>query len=212
MNMAFELANAAFKYPVIDNHAHPLLAEKNRNALPLEGIVSEASGDALTRDSRYTLANYRATLQLSKLFDLNDNTWDALKKKRDETDYVDLCNLYLKRTGIQCILLDDGLGGVADLAESIKWHNQFTTSPSKRIVRIETEAEVILSSISSPLSSFYPKDILRMMLNSDPANLSTSIVSIVGILEELTDRFKTTILAHAQDDHVVGFKSVICYR
>ena len=50
------------------------------------------------------------------------------------------------------------------------------------------------------------------MLDSDFANLPTSIVSIVSVLEELMDRFKTRILAHARDDHVAGFKSVVCYR
>lgn len=50
------------------------------------------------------------------------------------------------------------------------------------------------------------------MLDSDVSNVSTSIVFVVAILEELTDRFKARILAHAQDDHVAGFKSVICYR
>ena len=147
-----ELANAALTYPVIDNHAHPLLAEKNRNAFPLEGVISEASDDALARDSRYTLASYRATAQLYKLFGLKggEPTWDALRNRRDDTDYVDLCNMCFKPTGIQCLLLDDGLGGVADLAESYNWHDQFTTSPSKRIVRIETEAEVTLPSMCRP--------------------------------------------------------------
>jgi len=149
-----ELAKAVFAYPAIDNHAHPLLKENNRNLLALEGVVSEASGDALTRDSRYTLASYRATVQLSKLFELKDcePTWDALKNRRAHTGYVDLCNMCFKSTGIQCILLDDGLDGVDTLAESVGWHDQFTTSPSKRIVRIEAEAEVMLPSLSTPLS------------------------------------------------------------
>lgn len=149
-----ELGHATFTHPAIDNHAHPMLTEKNRNAFPLEGIISEANGDALTHDSRYTLAGYRAVGQLTKLFRLKgvEPTWDALKSKRDETDYVDLCNMCFKPTGIQCILFDDGLGGVATLAESNKWHDQFTTCPSKRIVRIETEAEVMLPSRRRPLS------------------------------------------------------------
>ena len=140
-----KLADAVFKYPAIDNHAHPLLAEKNRNAFPLEGIASEANGDALTHDSRYTLASYGTTAKLSSLYGLTDGdpSWGTLKNKRDATDYVDLCNMCFKPTGIQCILLDDGLGGVASLAESNNWHNQFTSSPCKRIVRIETEAEVV---------------------------------------------------------------------
>ncbi|KAF8130325.1 amidohydrolase 2 [Boletus edulis] len=193
-----ELAHTAFVYPAIDNHAHPLLTDENRNTFPLEGITSEASGDALTSDSRYSLASYRATLQLSKLFGLRncEPTWNALRNRRDDTDYLDLCNMCFKPSGIQCILLDDGLGGVADLAESIKWHDQLTSSACKRIVRIEFEAE----------------DIFRTMLGGDTANISTSIVSVVSILEEFTDRFKANILAHARDDRVAGFKSVVCYR
>lgn len=148
-----ELAHTALTYPAIDNHAHPLLTEKHRDAFPLEGIASEASSDALTRDSRYTLASYRATAQLSKLFGFKGGecTWDALNKRND-TDYVDLCNMCFKHTGIQCILFDDGLGGVASFAESNTWHEQFTTSPSKRIMRIETEGEVMLLSMYRPLS------------------------------------------------------------
>ncbi|KAH0834001.1 amidohydrolase 2 [Lanmaoa asiatica] len=193
-----ELASAVLAYPAIDNHAHPLLTEKHRNAFPLEGIISEASGDALTHDSRYTLASYRATAQLSKLLGSKggEPTWDALKNRREDTDYVDLCNMCFKPTGIQCILLDDGLGGVADLAETCEWHDQFTTSPSKRLVRIETEAE----------------NILRNLLHSNSAQVSTSVVAVVGVLEELVDRFESSILANAQDEHVAGFKSVVCYR
>lgn len=67
-----ELAKAALTYPAIDNHAHPLLAERNRLVFPLEGIISEASDDALTQDACYTLASYRATAQLSKLFGMKD--------------------------------------------------------------------------------------------------------------------------------------------
>ena len=43
---------------------------------------------------------------------------------------------------IQCILFDDGLGGVAEFAEDYRWHDKFTVSPCKRIVRVETLAEV----------------------------------------------------------------------
>ena len=68
------------------------------------------------------------------------------------TNYVDLCNICFKPTGIQCILLDDGLGGVASFAESNKWHDQFTISSSKRIARIETEAEEMLPPMYRPLS------------------------------------------------------------
>ena len=44
---------------------------------------------------------------------------------------------------IQCILIDDGLGG-ADKHKmyDYKWHDNVAHSPTKRIVRVETVAEV----------------------------------------------------------------------
>jgi hypothetical protein len=149
-----ELAKAAFSYPAIDNHAHPFLTEKNRDAFPFEGLNSEATGEALTVDSHYTLSCYRAAAQLSKLLGLkgNEANWESVKKKRANIDYAELCAMCMKPTGIQCILIDDGLGGVADLAQGYKWHDQFTTSPTKRVVRIEVEAQVLImfSSASTP--------------------------------------------------------------
>ncbi|KAG9311047.1 amidohydrolase 2 [Chiua virens] len=211
-----QLADITLTYPAIDNHAHPILTEKNRNAFPLEGIISEATDDALTLDAPYTLASYRATAQLSKLFGLKDGEpgWEALKNKRDNTVYLDLCELCFKPTGIQCILLDDGLGNVAELAESINWHNQFTTSPCKRIVRIEHEAEVRYSiPFRTPIFDHpRPKNILRNMLERDPTQISTSVVSVVDVFETLSDRFRAIIVDCARDDNVAGFKSVVCYR
>ena len=140
-----ELAKAAFSYPAIDNHAHPFLSERHRNALAFEGLTTEASGVALP-DSIYTLACYRSTAQLAKLFGLkgDDANWDGVKTKRANLDYKQLCGMCMKPSGIQCILIDDGLSGVADLAEGYRWHDQFTASPTKRIVRIEAVAEVHL--------------------------------------------------------------------
>ena len=62
------------------------------------------------------------------------------------------------------------------------------------------------------LTPLYPKNILRELLDSHASQVSTSIVSVVGVLEDLLDRFKAIILANALDERVAGFKSVICYR
>ncbi|KIJ60471.1 hypothetical protein HYDPIDRAFT_32272 [Hydnomerulius pinastri MD-312] len=191
-----ELAEAAFGYPAIDNHAHPFLTEKNRDAFAFEGLNSEATGDALTVDSHYTLACYRSTADLSKLFGLkgDEASWESVKKKRASMDYAELCRMCMKPTGIQCILIDDGLGGVADLAEGYKWHDQFTTSPTKRIVRIEVEAQ----------------DILKKLLEVRSTEVTASTVG--ELLGTFTQEFRKSITANAEDKEVVGFKSVACYR
>ena len=148
-----ELRRVAFTFPGIDNHAHSLLRAENRDDLIYEGLISEAEGDAL-KDAVQTLAAYRATRQLAELFGLpRDASWEDVKSKRSEYEYLDLCKLSFRPTGIQCILIDDGL--TAPVAPSscstlydIPWHNQFTSSPSRRIVRIEFFAEVSIAAFS----------------------------------------------------------------
>lgn len=138
-----QLAKVALGYPAIDNHAHPLLKAEHRSIFHFEGLISEAHGTALTEDSVHTLACYRATQQLSQALGLKgEPTWEAVKQARDSMDYDVLCKTFMESTGIQCILIDDGLGGTSQYAEDYKWHDKFTASPTKRIVRIETLAEV----------------------------------------------------------------------
>ena len=109
-----ELARVALTYPAIDNHAHPLLAEVYRDAYAFEGLISEASpGPGLSHDATTSLACYRATLQLAKLYGINSEQWEEVKQVRQTMDYATLCRICMQPTRIQCLLLDDGLGGVA---------------------------------------------------------------------------------------------------
>ena len=146
------LAEAAFNYPAIDNHAHPLLTEIHRNLFSFDGLLSEARGDAL-RESVNTLASFRATRQLSKLFECEDD-WDTVKECRARLGYDELCNRCFEKIGIYCILLDNGLDGER-ITEEVGWHDRFAKAPSKQIVRIETSAQVRLhhhSSIPRPFT------------------------------------------------------------
>ena len=141
-----ELVQAVLFYPAIDNHTHPLLSESHKDDFALESVISEAQGPALTEHANHTLASYRATKQLSELLGCEDE-WNAIKEKRSSLDYSELCNVCMGRTGIQCFLLDDGLDSEG-LCEDVKWHDQFSSSPSKRIVRVEVIAQVCKSGIS----------------------------------------------------------------
>jgi hypothetical protein len=138
-----ELHKAAFLYPAIDNHAHPLLKGAHRNTIPFEAVISEGEGAAMA-DSIHTLACMRATNELAGVFGLNYPSWNKIKTHRDTLEYDELCRTFLEPCNIQCLLLDDGLGGVAQYAEPWQWHRKFC--PVKRIVRVEIEAEVILCS------------------------------------------------------------------
>lgn len=144
-----QLYETTFNHPAIDNHAHPLLSSDRRSSIPLEGAISEAQSDALD-DAIHTLACYRATEQLNQLFAIPHTfldhrtscSWDDVKRWRDNLDYSDLCKTCFGPTHIQCILIDDGLNGVEELAEPYQWHDTFTRSETKRILRIEKFAEV----------------------------------------------------------------------
>lgn len=142
------LYSICHNYPAIDSHAHPLLRAARRNAAPFEGLISEAEEPAL-QDSIHTLVCFRATAYLSQLFGLKgpDAVWDQVKIAREQMSYENLCTLSFKSTKIQCILIDDGLEleGSDKVAEGYKWHDKYTTSPTKRVLRIETAAEVYFS-------------------------------------------------------------------
>ncbi|KAI6104928.1 hypothetical protein EV401DRAFT_2014768 [Pisolithus croceorrhizus] len=191
-----QLARAAFAYPAIDNHAHPLLTEEHRDTLPFEGLNSEAVGEALVDDSIHTLACYRSTFQLAKLFGLKsgEDSWEAVKEKRAGLDYAQLCKMCMQPSGIQCILIDDGLSGVRDLAEGYRWHDQYTCSPTRRIVRIEVEAQNMLLDLARSL----------------PYEVDSSTVS--DLLVTFTHDFEARIVTCANDNEVAGFKSIACYR
>ncbi|KAJ7180592.1 amidohydrolase-domain-containing protein [Mycena filopes] len=190
------LIETCYFYPAIDNHAHPILAEQYRDRFDFEGLISEAQGSALTVDSVHTLACRRAVPELAAILKIQNPTWDSVKATRSKLPYADLCALFMHRTvtGIQCMLLDDGLGGVEDFAEGYAWHDKFTSSPTRRIVRVEIVAEDILKSLFKP--------------HSTSANFNCSV--------SILDSFNATFLAHlngdATDETVVGFKSIACYR
>ncbi|KAI0049722.1 hypothetical protein FA95DRAFT_1537733 [Auriscalpium vulgare] len=190
------LADVCRTYPAIDNHAHPLLAAAHRTAVPFEGLVSEADGAALA-DSVHTLACFAATRTLAQLYGLTKEVvWDDVKAKRDKINYDDLCALCFRDAHIQCILLDDGLGGVQEMSEGFRWHDRFTKSPTRRIVRVEVLAQ----------------DILRELFEADAALEEPVLALGDAIVHQFSQAFQGRMQAAARDEDVVAFKSVVCYR
>ncbi|TFY63911.1 hypothetical protein EVJ58_g2956 [Rhodofomes roseus] len=188
-----ELSRTVSSYPAIDNHAHAFLKVENRDAMPFEGLISEASGPALTEDAVHTLACYRATAQLAELFGLGKNaSWEDVKRRRKELEYDQLCRLCMEPTRIQCILIDDGLG-VRDLVYEYKWHDRYTSSPTKRIVRIEVVAQ----------------DILKDLID---AQVTGAVLAPYTLWQSFAAKLAAQLKASAADPEVVGFKSVACYR
>ncbi|EMD35054.1 hypothetical protein CERSUDRAFT_116557 [Gelatoporia subvermispora B] len=188
-----ELHRIVFSYPAIDNHAHALLKPEFRDVFPFEGLISEATGCALTQDAVQTLACFRATAQLAGLFRLDPKAgWEDVKRTRQAMNYDELCRICMGPTRIQCILIDDGLG-TAGMCEDYKWHDRFTASPTKRIVRVEIVAEGILKELM---------DAQLLSHGFDP-------LSFFGTFRA---KLTSSLTASALDPEVAGFKSIACYR
>lgn len=182
-------------HPLIDNHAHNILNRHNASnydKYPFESITSEAQGPAL-ENAYKTLPHYRAIDQLASLFSCAPD-WDKIKSTRDqwiERDYSGLVKKCLD--GTQTLLLDDLL--TASDVEPYGWHDQFTASPTKRIVRIEAVAENILTE-----------------LRQERAKEGKAIGSLGREFDVFSKQFRAKIEAAVKAPEVAGFKSVVCYR
>ncbi|KAH8911823.1 glutamine synthetase/guanido kinase [Coniochaeta sp. PMI_546] len=176
--------------PIIDNHAHPLLKPEALGKYPLLSITTEASGDAID-DSLTSLAHLRAIRQLSTILKCQP-TWEAvvaaieLRRIEDPDEWVAEC-----LDGIETILVDDGLDN-EDEVYSYSEHDDYTRSKCKRIVRIE---QVVATIIKRQLE----------------AN-ATENADAQEVYSKVFDEFEAHIKQAIDDEDVVGFKSVVCYR
>ncbi|KAF2200555.1 developmental protein-like protein fluG [Delitschia confertaspora ATCC 74209] len=190
------LRNAVLHCPIVDNHAHNLLLSDFQDAHPFESITSEAHGRAL-RDTFKSLPHLRAVRQLRKLYECaEDADWEELLLQRAEWLRTNPEALHRRcLEGTYSILMDDGLGN-PDQFYPYTWHDRYTKAPTKRIVRIETVAERLMESI---------------LLNASEDDLEESSY-LTDIWVTFMEEFERGVTEAIQDDEVVGFKSVVCYR
>ncbi|EGE82740.1 glutamine synthetase [Blastomyces gilchristii SLH14081] len=195
------LRRLIYDHPIIDNHAHNILkadSASNYSKYPFEAITSEAQGESLETHAANSLALIRAVNQLAELFGCAPEL-SAIKSAREkeiENDYDDLVRKCL--AGTHMLLIDDGLPP-GDM-EAYSWHDQFTNAASKRIVRIEATAALIIGELLEARNISRPSPPL-----AEPERLT-----------HFWDAFRAsflTVINNALDDPaVVGFKSVVCYR
>ncbi|KAL2157697.1 hypothetical protein VTH06DRAFT_5180 [Thermothelomyces fergusii] len=180
--------------PIIDHHAHPLLKADALNKRPLLAITTEANGDAID-SATTTLPHLRAVRQLASVLRCA-YTWEAvvaaIEARRLEypDDWTADC-----LAGIETILIDDGLDDEAD-ANTYSWHDDYTRSRCKRIVRIEKVAA----------------DIIRRIGSERAAQGRPPDASPEGAFDEWIRAFDAHIRTALDDPDVAGFKSVVCYR
>ncbi|KAE8145764.1 hypothetical protein BDV25DRAFT_163924 [Aspergillus avenaceus] len=182
-------------HPLIDNHAHNILtrdAACKYSKYPFEQIISEAQGPAL-HNAPSSLPLYRAAEQLAALYHCSSD-WDHVKAARDEwvqRDYDGLIRRCLQ--GTHTLLLDDLLTD-QDI-ESYDWHDRFTASSTKRIVRIEVLAAQTIAAV---------------MRDDTRAEGDRAVVR--DRWDSFCQGFERRVSEAITDPAVVGFKSVICYR
>ncbi len=141
------VVRALHKTPIIDNHAHPLLTPEALHKHPLMSITTEASGDAI-HAATTSLAHLRGVKQLASVLKCEQN-WEAvvaaIEQRRIDwpEDWVAQC-----LAGIETILVDDGLDN-QDESQTYDWHDDYTRSKCKRIVRVERVAGDIIKELAS---------------------------------------------------------------
>ena len=184
--------------PVVDNHAHNLYRRHGLRTENLLSLTTEAADEAL-EDTRASLPHLRAAKQLLKLFDLPaDADWRAIIEKRFELLDQDADNLIrkcLEKT--QTILIDDGFDD-AEVIEPYDWHDQFTRSPCKRLIRIDEEASHILSLMH---------DEGQLPTGIDIADEDACYLAWAAFFTG----FSIIIEEGLSSSSVAGFKSAICF-
>ena len=188
------VVTAIRKTPIIDNHAHPLLRGEALSKYPLLSITSEASGDAI-HAAITSLPHLRGVRQLATVLNCAF-TWEAvvaaIEQRRIDAldDWTAQC-----LSGLETILIDDGLDDEDDAYE-YSWHDDFTRSACKRIVRIEQVAANIIKKIGRACD----------------ASSQTRGDVFDDAFEQWINEFDAYIQTAIDDPEVVAFKSVVCYR
>ena len=184
--------------PIIDNHAHNLLRYDKLETYSLLTATTEAQGKALL-DTPRSLSHLRAVKQLRELYGCpKDTTWDDLMEKRRELLEADPDLLTTRcLEGIHAILIDDGIND-EDTVYPYDWHDQFVSTPTRRIVRIETVAASIMKAMCE-----------EGQIPSAPyiANFDHGPAWVLFL-----QTFETAIADEIKSGNVAGFKSVCCYR
>ncbi|KAJ3220881.1 hypothetical protein HK099_003927 [Clydaea vesicula] len=172
--------------PAIDGHAHPLLT-KIQEDIPLQSIISEAGGDAL-KDSDDTIVFHRTINSISWLYN-TENSLASINKFRTEKTIAELSKICFEKSNIYGVLFDDGLSGDNN---SIRYHDNFTKTRNKRVLRIEVVAQ-------DCLNKFFLDHSKKSSSNFNEKDLQEFLNLYMACIEPAPEP-------------VVAFKSICAYR
>ncbi|KAJ5885069.1 Amidohydrolase 2 [Penicillium taxi] len=182
--------------PHIDGHAHNLLKSNVACELSSLSTASEPSDDTLIHRNRPSLSSLRAFNNISELYGLSrcspsEQQLNDTHKQLVRQDYEGLIRTCLK--GTHTLILDASLPLDSEVdsedQEPYNWHDQFTTSPTSRVLRIETMAESLLVDI-----------------------MSENRVANESVWSLFRRRFREALSTAIQDTSIVAFTTDICSR
>lgn len=124
------------EHPAVDQHAHNVRSPEH--ALPFGAAFSEANDPRVWSDlAPHGLFYRRSMRQLAELYETSP---DELRERLDGLSLEERTRRCLNASGLQCLLLDDGLA--PDSVMPWHWHSQFV--PTVRLQRLEAVADELL--------------------------------------------------------------------
>mmetsp|Transcript_442 Transcript_442/g.1512 ORF Transcript_442/g.1512 Transcript_442/m.1512 type:complete len:865 (-) Transcript_442:2539-5133(-) len=190
-----ELRAFVMRCPVLDGHAHSMLASDGNGAedsptahgIPFEASFCEAEWEDAAKVAPNVAACKRGVKDLAVPLGCKPDLKSigaALKGLSQE----ERCKLFFSAAGVSGVLIDDGL--LPDALRPVWWHEKFTKV--KRVLRIETIAEQVLGE----------------MLSSNIAEQQAR--SPDSLFEVFRVKFRERL--DPLPSGVVAFKSIVAYR
>ena len=133
--------------PILDHHAHAFFREEVWRQTPIEAYLSEAYDPRMLErfvpDNVFARRSYR---ELAGFYGC-DPTREAVLEARAGWSYADLVKTMMLQTGIETILIDDGVWPEAMMG--VEDASSLADIPASRVLRLETELASLVERASS---------------------------------------------------------------
>lgn len=128
--------------PILDHHAHALFREEIWRNTPIEAYLSEAYDPIMLE--RYVPDNVFARRSIRELagFYGCEPTRAAVLEARGSWDYTELARAMFAQTGIESVLVDDGIW--LEVMQPLAENASMIGLPCKRVLRLETELAALV--------------------------------------------------------------------
>ena len=182
--------------PILDHHAHALFREDVWRDTPIEYYLSEAYDrqmvEHFVQDNVFARRSYR---ELAGFYQC-EPTRAAVLEARSRWNHADLTKKMMLETGIEQILIDDGIWpesmiSVEDMASACD-------IPTMRVVRLETELALLFDRASS----------IGDLLETFEAHLRVLAPKVIGFKSVIAYRTGLNVERHSSADLKNAFSEI----